>query len=119
VPVVLDGVGVLPGSYVFADSSGAVVIPDRQVEEVLAEARKVEAADAPFATRLLVSGASTPKGNVGGEMPRSLLAPALRENQKRPPCGLLVRTEHVSEATAAIPVDFSTSPNTQIAEPIS
>jgi 4-hydroxy-4-methyl-2-oxoglutarate aldolase len=51
VPVVLDGVGVLPGSYVFADSSGAVVIPDRQVEEVLAEARKVEAADAPFATR--------------------------------------------------------------------
>jgi regulator of RNase E activity RraA len=36
----------LPGHYVFADSSGAVVIPDVQIEEVLAEARKVEAADA-------------------------------------------------------------------------
>ena len=48
VPVVLDGVGVLPGQYVFADSSGAVVIPHGQIEEVLAEARKVEAADAAF-----------------------------------------------------------------------
>jgi 4-hydroxy-4-methyl-2-oxoglutarate aldolase len=37
---------VLPGSYVFADSSGAVVIPATQIEEVLAEARTVEAADA-------------------------------------------------------------------------
>jgi regulator of RNase E activity RraA len=46
VPVVLDRVGVMPGSYVFADSSGAVVIPERQIEEVLAEARNVEAADA-------------------------------------------------------------------------
>jgi 4-hydroxy-4-methyl-2-oxoglutarate aldolase len=46
VPVVLDRVAVVPGSYVFADSSGAVVIPARQVEEVLEEARKVEAADA-------------------------------------------------------------------------
>ena len=46
VPVVLQGVGVMPGDYVFADSSGAVVIPDGQVDEVLAEARKVEAADA-------------------------------------------------------------------------
>src|SRR3954454_4477866 len=45
-PVVLDRVGVVPGSYVFADSSGAVVIPARQIEEVLEEARKVEAADA-------------------------------------------------------------------------
>jgi 4-hydroxy-4-methyl-2-oxoglutarate aldolase len=46
VPVVLDRVAVMPGHYVFADSSGAVVIPDVQIEEVLAEARKVEAADA-------------------------------------------------------------------------
>jgi regulator of RNase E activity RraA len=46
VPVVLQAVGVMPGSYVFADSSGAVVIPDAQIDEVLAEARKVEAADA-------------------------------------------------------------------------
>ena len=46
VPVVLQGVGVMPGSYVFADSSGAVVIPEAQIDEVLAEAHTVEAADA-------------------------------------------------------------------------
>jgi 4-hydroxy-4-methyl-2-oxoglutarate aldolase len=39
---------VVPGQYVFADSSGAVVIPDGQIDEVLAEARKVQAADAAF-----------------------------------------------------------------------
>ncbi len=48
VPVVLDRVAVVPGQYVFADSSGAVVIPDGQIDEVLAQARKVEAADAAF-----------------------------------------------------------------------
>ena len=36
----------MPGHYVFADSSGAIVIPDVQIEEVPAEARKVGAADA-------------------------------------------------------------------------
>ena len=46
VPVVLSGVGVMPGQYVFADHSGAVVIPDVQIEEVLAGARAVEAEDA-------------------------------------------------------------------------
>jgi 4-hydroxy-4-methyl-2-oxoglutarate aldolase len=46
VPVVVQGVGVIPGQYVFADSSGAVVIPDGQIDEVLAEARDVEAEDA-------------------------------------------------------------------------
>jgi 4-hydroxy-4-methyl-2-oxoglutarate aldolase len=45
VPVVVSGVGVIPGQYVFADSSGAVVIPDGQVEEVIARARGVEAED--------------------------------------------------------------------------
>jgi 4-hydroxy-4-methyl-2-oxoglutarate aldolase len=39
-------VGEVPGQYVFADSSGAVLIPDGQIDEVLAEARKVEATDA-------------------------------------------------------------------------
>ena len=46
VPVVLDRVAVMPGDYVFADSSGAVVIPEVQIEEVLAEAREVDATDA-------------------------------------------------------------------------
>jgi 4-hydroxy-4-methyl-2-oxoglutarate aldolase len=36
---------VLPGQYVFADTSGAVVIPDDQVAEVIAGARAVEAED--------------------------------------------------------------------------
>ncbi len=45
VPVVLSGVGVLPGQYVFADSSGAVVIPDGQIDDVVAGARSVEARD--------------------------------------------------------------------------
>jgi 4-hydroxy-4-methyl-2-oxoglutarate aldolase len=48
VPVVLDRVAVLPGSYVFADASGAVVIPAGQVEDVVAEARRVAAEDAVF-----------------------------------------------------------------------
>ncbi|HEY7121579.1 MAG TPA: RraA family protein [Solirubrobacterales bacterium] len=45
IPVVISGVGVIPGQYVFADSSGAVVIPDTQVEQVIAGARAVEAED--------------------------------------------------------------------------
>jgi 4-hydroxy-4-methyl-2-oxoglutarate aldolase len=46
VPVVVSGVGVVPGQYLFADSSGAVVIPDSQIDQVLAEARAIEADDA-------------------------------------------------------------------------
>ncbi len=46
VPAVLRGVGVIPGAYVFADSSGAVVIPSGEVEQVLGEARSIEAEDA-------------------------------------------------------------------------
>jgi len=45
VPVVVSGVGVMPGFYVFADNSGAVVIPDAQVQDVIEGARAVEAED--------------------------------------------------------------------------
>ncbi len=48
VPVVVDRVAVMPGQYVFADGSGAVVIPDGQVEEVLEGARKVGAEDVSY-----------------------------------------------------------------------
>jgi regulator of RNase E activity RraA len=51
-PVVVGGVGVVPGSYVFADSSGAVVIPDAQIDQVLAEARAIEADDAGFRAQI-------------------------------------------------------------------
>ena len=46
VPVVLKGVGVIPGQYVFADSSGAVMIPAGELDRVLAEAHSIEADDA-------------------------------------------------------------------------
>jgi len=48
VPVVLSGVGVIPGQYVFADSSGAVMIPPSDLERVLAEAHSIEADDARY-----------------------------------------------------------------------
>jgi 4-hydroxy-4-methyl-2-oxoglutarate aldolase len=35
VPVIVQGVGIWPGDYIHADSSGAVVIPGGQVREVL------------------------------------------------------------------------------------
>jgi 4-hydroxy-4-methyl-2-oxoglutarate aldolase len=39
---------VVPGQYVFADSSGAVVIPAQQIDEVIEGARAVEAEDARY-----------------------------------------------------------------------
>ena len=48
VPVVLSGVGVIPGYWVFADGSGAVVIPEVELEGVLAGARAMEAEDERF-----------------------------------------------------------------------
>lgn len=46
VPVVMNGVGIMPGSYVYADSSGAVVIPGDQVDEVLEGAHAIPREDA-------------------------------------------------------------------------
>ncbi len=46
VPVVVGGVGVFPGHWVFADSSGAAVIPADQVDEVLTMAHEIEEDDA-------------------------------------------------------------------------
>ncbi len=46
VPVVLRGVGIMPGDYVFADSSGAVVIPPSRLDDVVEEAAGVEDHDA-------------------------------------------------------------------------
>ena len=67
VPVVVSGVGVMPGQYVYADSSGAVVIPDGQLDGVLAEARKIEAADERFRAEIEREDLSgSPEGR-GGE----------------------------------------------------
>ena len=46
--VVVGGVGVMPGQYVYADAAGAVVIPEGEVDDVLAEARKIVADDEAF-----------------------------------------------------------------------
>jgi 4-hydroxy-4-methyl-2-oxoglutarate aldolase len=52
VPVVVGKVGISPGQYVFADSSGAVQIPAEQVDEVVEGARRIQAEDAAFAKRI-------------------------------------------------------------------
>ena len=52
VPVVLRGVGVVPGQYVFADSSGAVFIPPDDLDQVLVTARSIEADDARYRTEI-------------------------------------------------------------------
>jgi len=35
VPVTVDGVTIIPGDYIYADSSGAVVIPENDLEKIL------------------------------------------------------------------------------------
>ncbi len=52
VAVEVAGVCVVPGDYVFADSSGAVVIPARSLPRVLDEAARVDAEDAEAAERI-------------------------------------------------------------------
>lgn len=59
VPVVLRGIGILPGQYVFADSSGAVAIPNGQLDEVVERARAVQAEDA--GNREDIQGEQLPK----------------------------------------------------------
>jgi regulator of RNase E activity RraA len=46
VPVVVSGVGIMPGDYIYADSAGAVVIPQAQIRQVLEGAIAVTAEDA-------------------------------------------------------------------------
>ncbi|GHJ37457.1 RraA family protein [Streptomyces sp. TS71-3] len=45
VPIAIGGVCVIPGDYVYADSSGAVVIPARSLSEIAAEARRIDTED--------------------------------------------------------------------------
>ena len=50
VPIEIDGVGVLPGDWIYADSAGAVIIPAGDIEAVLADARVIEEQDAAAVT---------------------------------------------------------------------
>lgn len=45
VPVVVAGVGIHPGDFIFADGSGAVVIPPSQLREVVDEAMRINEED--------------------------------------------------------------------------
>lgn len=62
VPVVLNGVGVMPGSYVFADSSGAVIVPQSQIVEALEEAHRVQSEDARAMDSIAVEDPATAGG---------------------------------------------------------
>ncbi len=64
VPVVISGVGIIPGQFILADASGAVVIPENQVEQVLEEAGKVSEDDARSVEEIRVEDPSG--GPVGG-----------------------------------------------------
>jgi regulator of RNase E activity RraA len=48
VPVVISGVGLRPGDFIYADSSGAVAIPQSEVREVLEEAVRVSGEDSGY-----------------------------------------------------------------------
>ncbi len=67
VPVVVAGVGVFPGQYVYADSAGAVVVPPGQLDEVLAEARRIEADDARFRAQIAREDLAGPVAGGGQE----------------------------------------------------
>jgi 4-hydroxy-4-methyl-2-oxoglutarate aldolase len=62
VPVVIDGVGINPGDYVYADSSGAVSVPASQIEQVLEGALAVTREDAGYVEEI--------KQEVPGRSPR-------------------------------------------------
>ena len=51
-PVVVNGVTVIPGDYVYADNTGAVIIPANVVEKVFEEADKIETVDAQFIDKI-------------------------------------------------------------------
>ena len=63
VPVSLCGTTVLPGDYVYADSSGTVVIPGGHVEQVLGSAAEIQADDRAI---LSVIRAEDPRGVLTG-----------------------------------------------------
>jgi len=65
VPVVLRGVGVIPGQYVFADDSGAVVIPVDEVERVIEGAREVQREDDGFREQIAAERLGAPPGERG------------------------------------------------------
>ena len=52
VPIVLKGVTVIPGDYIYADCDGAVIVPRKAVESIIDEALQIERTDKQFAERI-------------------------------------------------------------------
>jgi regulator of RNase E activity RraA len=52
VPVALCGVTVVPGDWIYADASGAVVIPSTDLRDILEEAARIEDRDAAEVARM-------------------------------------------------------------------
>jgi regulator of RNase E activity RraA len=51
-PVVVSGVTVRPGDYVFADASGAAIIPEGEIFAILQEANRAAAEDSRFVDKI-------------------------------------------------------------------
>ena len=65
VPVVMSGVGIVPGVVIFADSSGAVGIPAGQLDNILDEAVRVRGEEAEFIESIRTEDPTTgPLGDV-------------------------------------------------------
>ncbi|MCH8900415.1 MAG: RraA family protein, partial [Acidobacteria bacterium] len=65
VPVVMSGVGIVLGDYIFADSSGAVVIPAGQIDDILDEAMRVREEESEFIESIRTEDPTTgPLGDV-------------------------------------------------------
>lgn len=62
VPAVIEGVGVFPGDYVYADASGALFIPRTQLQEVLEEAVRIAEADAGYREAIKQEDPRAPSG---------------------------------------------------------
>jgi len=48
VPVVLGGVTILPGDYIYSDGAGAVVLPESHFDQIVVAAVEIEAEDSRF-----------------------------------------------------------------------
>jgi regulator of RNase E activity RraA len=52
VPVVIKGVTVVPGDYIYSDCDGAVVIPKSEIDSIINEALQIERADQRLIERI-------------------------------------------------------------------
>ena len=59
VPVVVSGVGIHPGQYIFCDASGAVVIPEADVDAVLEVAHQIQTDDRNFRAQISTENVGT------------------------------------------------------------